>query len=91
MEYNEAVVRSVSLPLLTLRVAQKRNISLSRAVKAGIAICLATDLSSEDLSEYEAILIQSSDVGRLKSKLISTIQQTMGQQKVMDYGKELQV
>lgn len=78
MEQNEAIVRSVSVPLLTFRVAEKRQISLSKATKIGVALLLDTIArNGGDLNEYEQFLIDDSIIGQYRQKIAESILKTI--------------
>jgi len=66
MNENMSIVRSVSVPMLSYKVAYARQISLSKALKDGIALQLSL---REDikLNEYEQMIIEDSNIGRLKA------------------------
>lgn len=78
MEQNEAIVRSVSVPLLTFRVAEKRQISLSKATKLGVALILDTiERNGGDLNDYESFLIEDSIIGDYKRKIAESVLKTL--------------
>jgi len=78
MENNETIIRSVSIPLLTWRIAEKRHISLSKAVKSGIALALALDeTNGEVLTDYEELLLQDSNVGEIKRRTAERVLKTL--------------
>jgi hypothetical protein len=80
MENNETIIRSVSIPLLQFRVAQKRNISLSKALRNGIAIQLCIDEmrgATEPLSPFEEMLITDSPIGELKRITVEKVMERL--------------
>lgn len=75
---NMAIVRSVSVPLLTFRIAEKRNISLSKATKLGVALMLdMIARNSGDINEYEQFLIDDSVIGQYRQKIAESILKTI--------------
>lgn len=78
MEQNEAIVRSVSVPLLTFRVAEKRQISLSKATKLGVALILDTiQRNGGDLNDYESFLIEDSIIGNYRRSVAESVLKTL--------------
>jgi len=75
---NMAIARSISVPLLTFRISEKRNISLSKATKLGVALMLDMIARNEgDLNEYEQFLIDDSMLGQYRKKIAESILKTI--------------
>jgi len=75
---NMAIVRSVSVPLLTFRIAEKRTLSLSKATKLGVALML--DMIARhggDLNDYEQFLVDDSMIGQYRQKIAESILKTI--------------
>lgn len=75
---NMAIVRSVSVPLLTFRIAEKRNISLSKCTKLGVALMLDMIARNDgELNEYEQFLVDDSLIGTYRKKIAESILKTI--------------